>query len=60
MLHLHGQTRAAVGMSAMVHYGWDMASVLALGAARGLDARLLAEWLPAIEAVAITNMNAED
>lgn len=44
----------------MVHYGWDMASVLALGAARGLDARLLAEWLPAIEAVAITNMNAED
>lgn len=56
---LHGQTRAVAGMDAIMHYGWDMASVLALGAARGIDARLLSEWLPAIEAVALLNMNKE-
>lgn len=59
VLHLHGQTRAAVGMDGLIHYGWDMTSVLALGTARGIDARLMAEWLPEIEAVAITNMNKE-
>lgn len=56
---LHGQTRAAVGMDGLVHYGWDMSAVLALGVARGIDARLLSEWLPSIEAVAITNINKE-
>lgn len=56
VVQLHGQTRAAAGMDGLLHYGWDMASVLALGAARGIDARLLSEWLPAIEAVAISNM----
>jgi hypothetical protein len=59
VLQLHGQTRAAAGMSDLVHYGWDMASVMALGTARGIDARLLSEWLPAIEAVAIANINKE-
>lgn len=44
-------------MAGVLHHGWDMTAALALGAARGIDARLLAEFLPAIEAKAMIAMN---
>ena len=36
--------------------GWDMTAALALGVAMGLDERLLAEILPAIEAVMVNQI----
>lgn len=57
MQGLGGQTRTVAGMDQLLHLGWDATAVLALARARGLDARLLAEWLPAIEYAAMTAIN---
>lgn len=57
MLRLTGQTRAVAGLDRVHHIGWDMTAALALGAALGVDQRLLAEWLPGIEAVAMAKIN---
>lgn len=48
-----GQLRTAHG----VVLGLDFAAILALGAACGADARVLAECLPAIEAAIVRKMN---
>lgn len=59
MLHLGGQVRTVGGADILMQTGWDMTAALALGTARGIDARLLSEWLPPIEAVSMAKMNEE-
>lgn len=51
---LDGQIRAA-GMGAVI--GWDMTAALAMGAALGLPALLVAEWLPEIEPLMVRAAN---
>ena len=39
--------------------GWDMGTALQLGAALGIDAQVIAELLPPIEAVMVRKINEE-
>jgi hypothetical protein len=48
-----GQLRAIPGAV----LGWDLGAGLALGHALGVPALAAAEWLPAIEAVAVRKVN---
>ena len=51
--------RVAGSMSGGVVIGWDMGAALQLGAALGLSPLIMAELLPAIEAVMVRKTNEE-
>lgn len=57
MLRLTGQLRLAGGMGATVVIGWDMTAALAMAQALGIDPLIVAECLPAIEAVMVRKLN---
>ena len=59
MQRLGGQIRVASGLGSNAVLGWDMAAVLALGAALGVPALAIAELLPAIEGVMVRKINEE-
>ena len=51
--------RVAGGVSGGAVVGWDMGTALQLGAALGLSPLIIAELLPAIEAVMVRKTNQE-
>lgn len=53
-----GQLRMAGGVSGAVVIGWDLGTALALATALGVPARIAAELLPTLEAVAVAGINA--
>ncbi|EAQ43699.1 hypothetical protein MED193_12548 [Roseobacter sp. MED193] len=54
---LGGQVRLVAGASGGAVTGWDMSAALQLGAALGVAPRVIAELLPAIEAVMVRKVN---
>ncbi|MBY6055381.1 hypothetical protein [Leisingera daeponensis] len=55
-MRLGGQMRVASGMAARV-IGWDMTAALNLGEAMGMDRLVIAEFLPDLEQVMVSEMN---
>jgi len=53
---LGGQVRAVQG----VILGWDMGAALAMGRALGVPEMLAADALPAVEAVMVKHLNAQE
>jgi hypothetical protein len=51
---LSGQLRVAPSGGII---GWDMSAALALAAALGVPGVVVAEWLPAIEAMMVAKLN---
>lgn len=56
MQRLGGQVRLAAGMGGISVIGWDMTAALSMGQAMGLPALLVADVLPAVEAVMVRAM----
>ena len=56
VLKLRGQLRVASGMSVQV-IGWDFSAAFGLADALGIDRLAVAEFLPALEAIAVHHMN---
>ncbi|MFP1646053.1 DUF7697 family protein [Pontitalea aquivivens] len=59
MGRLGGQLRVAGGLGGGTILGWDMGAALAMARALGIDARVAAEVLPALEAVMVRRLNAQ-
>ena len=57
VLRLTGQLRVAGSMGATVIIGWDMTAALAMAQALGTEPLMVAECLPAIEAVMVRKLN---
>lgn len=57
MQRLGGQVRVVASGQGGAVTGWDMSAALHLGIALGLSPRIIAELLPAIEAVMVRKVN---